>query len=240
MRTIIRAGLAGLMLTVGCSGSPSDSSNPDGTAEIRLLNAAIGSAPLDLMVDGQVLLTGVEYQHRSGLVTVPAGSRSLALRAMGQSAVLLTRQVTLTDGAHYTAIASGVGAALSLTSSVTVDTGLAKPDRANLRIINIGAYSLPVDSASLPAPIPLNVIITAPGVPLAGAPSQLSLDARFSSYSSLIYFDPGSYVVRFVRPGSLEVVAETAVMTVGTGQVRAITLQRLADGSYATSVIAEE
>lgn len=240
MTTFFRAGGTGLLLAAACSGSPGSSNNPDGTAEVRLLNAAMGSASLDLMVDGQLLLAGVQYEHRSDPVEVPAGTRSLSLRATGQSAVLLTRQVTLTDGAHYAVIAAGAGAALSLTNSVAVDTGLARPDRANLRIINVGTVSLPADSGSLPAAIPLNVMITAPGASLAGSPSQLSLDARFSSYSSLICFDPGSYVVRFVRPGSLEVVAETAVITMGAGQVRAVTLQRLANGSYATSVIAEE
>ena len=77
-------------------------------------------------------------------------------------------------------------------------------------------------------------------VPLPAAGSQLSLDARFSSYSTLIYFDPGTYVVRFVTPGTTTVVAETEAFPVAAGQVRAITLQRQPGGVWRTSIVAEE
>jgi len=99
---------------------------------------------------------------------------------------------------------------------------------------------IPPDSASQPPPIPLNVYISAPGVALAGLGSQLSLDARVSSYSTLMYFDPGTYIVRFVTPGTTNVVAETATISINAGQVRAVTLQRLSDGTWRTSVVAEE
>jgi hypothetical protein len=148
--------------------------------------------------------------------------------------------VNLTAGAKYTVMVSGSLAALVLTPSVVVDTGLARPDRANLRIINISTIVIPPDSASQPPPIPLNVYISAPGVALAGLGSQLSLDARVSSYSTLMYFDPGTYIVRFVTPGTTNVVAETATISINAGQVRAVTLQRLSDGTWRTSVVAEE
>jgi hypothetical protein len=239
MNAITRAGLAGLSLLAACAGSPGENS-PEPTAELRMMNAAVGAPPLDLVVDGQILVTGVRYERTSGLVTVPAGARSMVLRPTGQSSALSSSQVTLVSGTRYNLIASGTGAAVSLTTSVAVDTGLARPGRANIRIINIGSASLPTDSASLSAPIPLDVVITAPGVPLAGAPSQLSLDARFSSYSSLLYFDPATWTVRFVRPGTSDVAAETPAIVMGAGQVRAVTLQRRPDGTWTTSVVSEQ
>lgn len=229
---------AGLSLLAACGGPPAENTNPPGTAEVRLLNAVVGSPALDLVVDGKVIVGGVQYERASPLASVPGGAQTVTLRRSGESAVLSSSQFTFTVGARYNVVASGTGTTLLLTPSVVADTGLAKPDRANLRIINIAA-PLPADSASWPAPVPLNVVITAPGIPLSGAPSQLSLDARASSYSTLIYFDPATYVVRFVRPGTGEVVAETPSITIGAGQIRAVTLQRRGDGTYHTSVVSE-
>jgi hypothetical protein len=233
-----RAGLPGLALLVACGGAPAENTNPPGTAEVRLMNAVAGSPALDLVVGGKVIVGGVPYERASALASVPGGAQTVTLRRSGESTVLSTSQLSFTVGARYNVVASGTGTALLLTPSVVVDTGLAKPDRANLRIINV-ATPLPPDSAAWPAPVPLNVVITAPGVPLPGAPSQLSLDARASSYSTLIYFDPATYVVRFVRPGTGEVIAETPSIVIGAGQVRAVTLQRRADGTYQTSVVSE-
>jgi len=234
------ATVAAMFLAISCGG---DSRGPDGdsgTATMRMMNTAAGPISLDLVVGGRVIAGGVQYEQASALVTVPGGVQMLAVRRTGESGVLASKSVNLTAGAKYTVMVSGSLAALVLTPSVVVDTGLARPDRANLRIINISTIVIPPDSASQPPPIPLNVYISAPGVALAGLGSQLSLDARVSSYSTLMYFDPGTYIVRFVTPGTTNVVAETATISINAGQVRAVTLQRLSDGTWRTSVVAEE
>ena len=161
------------------------------------------------------------------------------MRRSGESAVLASKSLTLTPGAEYTVMVSGSLGDLVLTPSMVVDTGDARPDRANLRIINISTIVMPTDSSNLPPPIPLDVYITAPGAPLAGLPSQLSLDARVSSYSSLLYFDAGTLMVRFVTPGTTNVVAATAAIAIAAGEVRAVTLQRQSDGTWRTSVVVE-
>ena len=221
-------------------GSEPGGPGEDGTASVRLMHAAAGASALDLVVGGQVVAGGIRYEHASAPTLIAGGTRTVAIRKTGEAGALLTRTVALAPGGRYAMVVSGSQAALVLTPSVVVDTGLARPDRANLRIINVSTVVMPQDSSAMPPPIPLNVVITAPGVPLAGAGSQLSLDARISSYSTLLYFDPGTYVVRFVTPGTTTVVAETAAIPIAAGQVRAVTLQRLADGSWRTSVVAEE
>jgi len=228
-----------LLLAMACGGDSGGPSGNTGTVTMRMMNAAAGAAALDLIVAGKVIAGGVQYEHASVPTTVPGGMQTLAVRRSGEPGVLASKSVDLTAGAKYTVMVSGSLASPVLTPSVEADTGLAKPDRANLRIINISTIVMPQDSASLPPPIPLGVYITAPGVAIDGA-SQLSLDARVSSYSSLIYFDPGTYVVRFVTPGTTNVVAETPAIPIAAGQVRAVTLQRQADGVWRTSVVAEE
>jgi len=83
------------------------------------------------------------------------------------------------------------------------------------------------------------VHITAPGALLAGHNPQLSLDARYSSYSTLLYFDPGNWVVRFNRAGTGDVVAGSESTPIASGQVRAFMLEQLAGGTYRLTVVAE-
>jgi hypothetical protein len=229
-------GAAALFALVACSdtGGPSD-----GTVTMRMMHTAAGASALDLMVGAQVIAGGVQFERASAPATAPGGPQTLAVRRSGESAVLASRNITLTPGAEYTVMVSGSLGDLILTPSVVVDTGNARPDRANLRIINISTIVMPTDSSNMPPPIPLDVYITAPDAALAGLPSQLSLDARVSSYSSLIYFEPGTLMVRFVTPGTTSVVATTAAIPIGAGDVRAVALQRQSDGTWRTSVVVE-
>jgi hypothetical protein len=229
-------GAAALFALVACSdtGGPSD-----GTVTMRMMHTAAGASALDLMVGAQVIAGGVQFERASAPATAPGGPQTLAVRRSGESAVLASRNITLTPGAEYTVMVSGSLGDLILTPSVVVDTGNARPDRANLRIINISTIVMPTDSSNMPPPIPLDVYITAPDAALAGLPSQLALDARVSSYSSLIYFEPGTLMVRFVTPGTTSVVATTAAIPIGAGDVRAVALQRQSDGTWRTSVVVE-
>jgi hypothetical protein len=229
-------GAAALLALLACSdtGGPSE-----GTVTLRMMHTAAGASALDLLVGGQVIAGGVQFERASAPATAPGGPQTLAVRRSGEPAILASKNITLTPGAEYAVMVSGSLGDLVLTPSVVVDTGDARPDRANLRIINISTIVMTADSSNLPPPIPLDVYITAPNAALAGLPSQLSLDARVSSYSSLIYFDPGTLMVRFVTPGTTTVVASTAAIPIAAGEVRAVTLQRQSDGAWRTSVVVE-
>ncbi|HEU5219024.1 MAG TPA: DUF4397 domain-containing protein [Gemmatimonadales bacterium] len=232
----------GLGLALAACGAPSGIDNGNqGTAQVRLMNAALGAPALDLVVGGKVVATGVQFQQSSALASMTAGTQMVSVRSTGQTANLAARTINITPNAKYALVVSGSLASLALTPSVTVDTGLAKPDRANIRIINIGgdAPITPTDSAHAPAPVPLDVYFTAPGADLSALSPSMSLDARYSSYSSLIYFDPGSWVVRFTNAGTKTVVAATATIPIAAGEVRSVTLQRTTGGGFTTSVVAE-
>jgi len=229
-------GAAALLALLACSdtGGPSE-----GTVTMRMMHTAVGASALDLMVGGQVIAGGVQFERASAPTTAPGGPQTLAVRRSGESAVLASKNLTLTPGEDYAVMVSGSLGDLVLTSSVVPDTGNARPDRANLRIINISTFEMSTDSSNMPPPIPLDVYITAPGVALAGLSSQLSINAGASSYSTLIYFDPGTLMVRFVTPGTITVVATTTAIPIAAGEVRAVTLQRQSDGTWRTAVVVE-
>ena len=226
---------AALLLTTACGSDTAPEPEPDITAEIRLLNGAVDAQSLDLLVGGRAYATGVELGHSSAFVEVPAGNRTLAVRRTGTSSVLRSTETLLTDGGRYSIVAGGVVLSVAPVSTA-LDTGSVKQDRANIRIINVA--SSPDSGNTAPQDL-LDVHITAPGASLTGHDAQLSLDARYSSYSTLIYFDPGNWVVRFTRAGTATVVAGSESIAIGVGQVRAFVLEKLSGGQYRLTVVQE-
>ena len=224
-----------LLLAAACGNDTEPNQEPGPTAEVRLLNGAVDASSLDLMVGTTVVLNGVEFRHTSGFVEVPAGARTIAVRKSGNTSVLRSLETTLTAGARYSIVAGGVVLAVA-PASTALDTGAVKTDRANLRIINVA--SSPDSGSTAPQDL-LDVHITAPGASLAGHAPQLSLDARYSSYSTLLYFDPGNWVVRFTRAGTTDVVATSESTAIGSGQVRAFMLEKLTGGTYRLTVVSE-
>ena len=223
-----------LLLTMAC-GSDTGPDSEGAVAEVRLLNSAVDANALDLLVGSTVVLNGVEFRSTSQFVRVPAGARTFAVRAHGNTALLRSLETSLEPNGRYSIVAGSVVLSVAPVS-VALDTGSVKQDRANIRIINVA--SSPDSGNTAPQDL-LDVHITAPEASLAGHDPQLSLDARYSSYSSLIYFDPGSWQVRFTRAGTTDVVAASESVAIGTGQVRAFVLEKLAGGSYRLNVVTE-
>jgi hypothetical protein len=234
-------GAAALLLGLGlaaCGDSGTGPTGGTGTAQMRLMNAAVGAPALDLLIGGKLVAGGVQFESSSALASVPGGSQTLVIRRTGETATLSTKQVNITDGAKYSVVAAGTLAAISLTPALVPDTGVAKPDRANIRFINIGV-DVPTDSANIPPAVLLDVYVTAPGADLNAASPRFSQDARYSSYSSILYFDPGTWVVRYTTAGTKTVVATSVSIPIAAGEVKAVTLQKAAGGAFTTSVVTE-
>lgn len=219
-----------------CGGTPLDPP-PAETARVRLMHTAHQAPALDLLVGGQVVAQGVSVDQASPFADAPAGSQTVALRATGSAATLTSFSAAFAAGTGYTVRVTGSAAALS--SSVVVDTGATRSDRANLRIVNIPEIRTGPDSSSERPAIPVDVYITSPEVSLDRALPQMSLDQNRHSYSPLIYLDPATWQVRFTTAGTRTVLAATAAVPIAAGQVRAVTLYRTEGGGWAVSVLAE-
>lgn len=226
-----------LVLAAACGRSPDDSpTSPGATAAVRFMNVATGTAAVDFLVGNQVVAGGVAFAHLSPEVALPSGERTIAVRRSGDGIPLTSSRVSLQAGARYALMIGSNGDTITLTPRVLADTGAADPARANIRIINLPGV---IDSSQAAAPLPLEVHITAPGTPLGAGTRAFTLNAAQSSYSSLLPFTPGLLAVRFAVPGTLQVVAEAPGMTVGAGEIRAVTLQRQAGGAWQVTVVSE-
>jgi hypothetical protein len=207
-------------------GGCSDSSSPGADdAELRVVHATASLGSVDVLVDGEPVLSGVSFGASRG-VQVPSGSHQLTFRSGGTVLGEITANLT-TEHVNAIVVANG---APQLSGTVIPDTGAVAVARANLRLVN-------VVGTNLSAPTDLQVLINFPGVS-ADSAARIGMDAKVASYSSLLYFDPGHFRLRYVPAGTNTVLAE-AEFDIGVGQVRVAVLQRDANGQYRLSIAAE-
>ncbi len=231
---VARVALVALIAFLAACTSTSGPESP--TAQIRLLNAAGQVPSLEVAADGRVVIGPVPAGQASGYAEVPVAASTLTVRSPGSNTALATIPVTLEPAGRYAVLASA--SMVVLQAAGGLDTGAVRPDRANIRIVNV-APPATSDSSNQPAPILLDVHITPPGTALGGRQSELSMDARYPSYSTFLYFAPETLVVRFAIAGTETVVAASPVVTLTAGDARAIMLERRPDKSFQITVLTE-
>jgi hypothetical protein len=206
----------------GCS----DSTPPvEDDAELRVVHATASLGAVDVLIDGEPILSGVSFGASRG-AQVPSGTHQLTFRAGGTVLGEITADLT-TDHVNAVVVANG---APQLSATVIPDTGAVAAARANLRLVN-------VVGANVSDPTNLQVLINFPGVS-PDSTARLGMDAKVASYSSLLYFDPGHFRLRYVPAGTNTVLAE-AEFDIPVGQVRVAVLQRDANGQYRVSIATE-
>lgn len=221
-----------LALLLAACASPNDSS-PEGTAEVRLFHGVADLGSITVTADGAVIQQSVPYGRLTGPAELPAGTHTFLVRS--GNTPLVTRAVALNDGQALTLVLARTGAALQL--NATVDTGLAQPDRANLRLISTPEVPrVPGDSSAGALAGLLDVYVTAPGASLTGESPRLSMDTGYPSYSSFLYYAPGGWLVRFTRAGTKDVVAEAGPVAFAAGEAKAVVIRRTAAGEWTTTV----
>lgn len=200
---------------------------PGDLADLRLLHASAGLGVMDIEIDGVPVIRGVAFGASSPLVAVPAGSQRLVVKAAG--AVLGSIQGELSS-AHVNSVVVA-GGVPQLSAVVVPDTGQVAPNRANLRMI--------VHASGNPAsPTNLQALLTGSSLP-ADSTLRFGVDATQSRYSSLMYFDPGTFTFRYVPAGTNGPVLAEATFAVAAGQTKAIILSRAANGTYKAEVVVE-
>jgi len=223
-----------LVISIAVACSDSSAPAPTGTGEVRLFHGVADLGLVTIEADANVLLQSVAYGKLTGAVDVAAGTRVFRVRNAG--AVVATQTIPISDGAGLTLVLSRQATTIRLAASA--DTGLKQPDRANLRLISAPAVpGQPGDSSATAQAGVLDVYITAPGVNLAGASPRLTMDTGTPSYSTFLYYAPGTWAVRFTRRGTKTVVAESGSVTFNAGDAKAVVIRRVVNGSSWTTAV---
>ena len=136
------AGLAVLLATAflaGCGGHGSNS-----TANVRLVNATLTHASLNLLANSSTVVSGTALNAVSGYAGVDTGSQTLQINDATTNTVLATTAPSLASDQHYAVIAYESGGTLR-TTVIQEDTAAPSSGTANLRIFNTATDAGAID-----------------------------------------------------------------------------------------------
>ena len=221
----IRGGSAVLWIFAALACSSDDDGGAALDAEMRAVHADPATGPLDIQVGGMTVISGLAYGYTSAVVQVPAGTQEITVRS--GSLVVAELDAAISESVINSLLVSA--GATQLATQVDPDTGAVAPTRANLRMVNIvgaNATAPTLLQAKLAAPAPDTVM-------------TFGVDAQVARYGSLMYFDPGSFTMRFVPAGGTDVLAEVT-FDVALGETKAVVLERDAGGTYHATVVVED
>ena len=136
------AGLATVfaaMSLVGCGGHGSSNA-----ASVRLVNASLSHASLNLLANSAAVETGVLINTVSAYAGVGTGSVALQINDSTTNTVLTTTAPTLASGGNYAVVAYESGGTL-LTTVIQENTAVPAASTANLRIFNTATDAGAID-----------------------------------------------------------------------------------------------
>lgn len=121
-----------------------DPNDPLATAAIRVLHTVADVPSIDVLVDGDVVLTALAAGSASAFIPVADGARSLAFRATGATGAGPAHTMTLAIGDSITVLT--IDSATVLNPWVLTDTGGVVPaNRSKLRALHFAENAPPID-----------------------------------------------------------------------------------------------
>lgn len=189
--------LGGVVLVLVLAGSPRAAA-ADSTARIRVVHAAPDTAPVNVTIDGRVVLSDVQFPSISGYIEVPAGAHTVALapKASTDAAAQITTEANFEAGAAYTVAAIG----LANVSAEVYRDDLSAPEagKAHVRIIHTSPDAPGAD------------------IELVDGPTLVQ-NLAFTEASPYLPIAAGTYDLRLVIAGDNTVVVPLPDTTVEAG-----------------------
>lgn len=158
----------------------------------RVIHASPDSPPVNVLVDGVALRSGVDYKQGTGFIFVTPRTYRFGIEAIlpGEDALIIDQSVPLVAGSEFTVLALGKDETDTVHSLIIENTFEAIPDgNARVQFVH-GAPDEPV----------LDVYLTAEGASLAASTpvAQVTYD-QYPADRQLI--PPGDYVLRVTPQG---------------------------------------
>ncbi|HZT55795.1 MAG TPA: DUF4397 domain-containing protein [Burkholderiaceae bacterium] len=211
--------VAAVVALSGCGGGGSDSSS---NASLRVANATLTHASLDLLVNGTSASTATATDTVGNYATPGSGSVTLQLNDNRGATALSTTVPTLTGGNHYTMVAYESGGAVK-TAILNEDNPTPATGTAQLRV-----YNAALDAGKI------DVYITAPTVDLAtvSTPTVTFATTTANASSALLTYSPGTYRVRITKAGDKsDLRADIPSVVVTSQQIATVILTPAAGGA---------
>lgn len=205
MRTLpVSLLLASAVAAAGCSSTTIDQPQPN--AAVRVINAT--ADPLDVIVDGHVVATGVPLASVSANLQVSPGTHELRLQPATGDPVALTVESSL--GEVVTAAAYR-GTQAQMDASVLVDTGAVVPaGKSKLRVVHLAGSATGIEIWR--------------SQPDFQTPVHIMTPFPYQATSPYLQSTPGNWEVFVTASGTSTKLATTGPVQVPSGQRRTVVL----------------
>lgn len=164
----------------------------DGSASVRLVNATLTHASLDLLANSKTIVTGTALDTASAYVDVDDGSPSLQVNDATTGAVLAVTAPTVTDGQKFALLAYESGGSVR-TAVISEDVTAPPSGTAIVRVFNAAT-----DAGSI------DVYLTDPAVDITtlSSPNFTFTSSTSVQASNFVSFGPGTYRLRVTGAGN--------------------------------------
>ena len=198
-----------LIFVSGLTGCSDDNGNPiipPNEASIRVLHASPDAPNVDVLVDGQAVLTDVPYKAASQFLSILSGNRNIKVNVAGTSTSVIDANVNFATDSLTTIIATNFVAQIE--ALVLDDEGT--PPSGNLLKIRV-VHSSP----SAPA---VDVYVTAPGADI-NAENPTLTNVPFKANSDFLEIPEGDYQIRITATGSKVPVYDSGAVALDAGSI---------------------
>lgn len=216
MRQWMRLALLGLFSSalIACGSDNNDSSlttsesDSSQKTQVRVLHGAADAPPVDVLVDGTVVLSNVAYRDGSGYVEVDPGIRNIQVNPTGTQTSVIQASPELAEGTAYSLLAVGKAGDQSIEPLLLVDDATA-PDAGNvkLRVVHGAPDAAPVD-----------VYVTEPGTGLADTNPTLS-NVAYKDASQYLQVPAGTYQIRVTQAGQKQAIYDSGPVSIQEGAI---------------------
>ncbi|USD38327.1 DUF4397 domain-containing protein [Ferrimonas sp. SCSIO 43195] len=212
MKALLKATLvaSSCLLIVACDDDDDDPvviTPPELTMSyVRVIHASPDAPKVNVLVDGNAVLSDVDYQQASTLLPLPSGSHNIKVEGIladGSTATVFDQTLTLDPNIEYNVTATGLVASLLAGSGPTPFAPVIVP--RNLLSEDLTMLRLQV-LHSAPAVGRVGVHVTGADDPLSAATELTELS--FGEFTpDPVMVEPGTYRVRLTDPDDPSVVA---------------------------------
>lgn len=174
-------------------------------ASLRVLHGSPDAPNVDVLVDGETVLSDVPYKTASDYLAVPADGFDISVNVAGTTDTALSLEnVELTPDTEYTVIAANIAAELE---AIVLDDTVTNPAAGELAVRAVHAA---------PAAPSVDIYVTAPDAELANAAPAVT-GAAFTDASDFLMVPAADYRVRITAAGAPDVLFDSGTVSLEAG-----------------------
>ncbi len=211
--------LASLLITA-CHRGGGGSSN----AQMRAVNAVVGSEPLDVLVNSNVALSAIATNSASGFASVSSGSQEVTVRSSTSQATLFDKSLTFNSGSTNTLLIFGPRSAVQALLVADDVTTTPPANSFNFRAVDLSADLGPLDVYLSSSPDISNASPLLPSVVYGTPTSTLQMAA-------------GTYYLIYTIAGTKDIAFTSAPQTFASGQSYTALVLSTGGGHLANAMI---